>query len=1000
MKFNEERFLSPEAMDRGVPFWAWNCTVDEEKIEEQLRIFQIMGLGGAVIHARNGLNTEYMGDRFMELVRFTVGRASEMGLRIWLYDEDRWPSGCAGGEITKDKRMRRKHLLLTRRQMEHGTDETAYETGTPLLLASFSIDFDENGRMRSFCRCAEGDWHAYALTDADDPRFNGQGYVDTMSREAIGRFRDHTYEGYRSALAEEFGRTVEAIFTDEPQVTRAEMPSAGGDGAEALLPWTADLEETYREAFGSSLTDRIPELVFDYADGSAPQTRYRFHRHVADRFREAFSETLGSYCREKGITFTGHMLFENDLEQQTKCLGDMMPSYSSYGIPGIDVLCGVFELTAAKQVQSAARQNRQKRIMCECYGVTDWKSDFRDYMEQGCWQAALGVTDRVPHLTWMSMLGEGKRDYPACFGYQSPWHREYRRVEDYFARLNNVLREGETEGRVAVLHPIESYWMCFGTKKDTAAERAEMEHAFQRLCRTLLFGCHDFDYINETTLPELYREEDGGVGVARYRAVVIPRLLTVRSSTLEILRRMKEKGVRLLLLDRAPHWVDGAESDAAHVLNDLCETVSESELLSRLRDLRVAEITENGMATDDLICVERRFDGDDRWLYLCRGVAEEQKDACDARRLRIRVDGRHTPVIYDCFTGETAPLNYTVEGDETVIEALLYPCVGILIRLNGGRSSARVPSAEGERIALPMPQVERLEPNVCLLDLAEWRDEWGEMHPMEEALRIDGILRGMTGLPPIMGKLACQPWTVKEEEFHSVSLSFRLVCEEPMSCMLAFEHACRIELNGEKWAITDQSICGFFVDRDIKTIALPLLKKGENILTVHTEIGRKIGVEPMYLLGDFDVYAEDGVFRLCRESGLTYGDLTEQGKPFYSGSLDYHYDTVLPEGDLRLRLGRYRGSAVELLVDGVLLDCSFCPPYEMHLLGDGREHRLTLRLLGNRHNTFASLHCASDDPYCGPARWHKTGEEFTYGYHTSPFGMLTEPVLERLSEEK
>ena len=31
----------------------------------------------------------------------------------WLYDEDRWPSGPAGGIVTKDRQYRARYLLFT-----------------------------------------------------------------------------------------------------------------------------------------------------------------------------------------------------------------------------------------------------------------------------------------------------------------------------------------------------------------------------------------------------------------------------------------------------------------------------------------------------------------------------------------------------------------------------------------------------------------------------------------------------------------------------------------------------------------------------------------------------------------------------------------------------------------------------------------------------------------------------------------------------------------------
>ena len=57
--------------------------------------------------------------------------------------------------------------------------------------------------------------------------------------------------------------------------------------------------------------------------------------------------------------------------------------------------------------------------MSEEYGVTNWSLIFVSFKFQGDWQAALGITLRVPHLSMMSMEGEAKRDFPASIFYQA-----------------------------------------------------------------------------------------------------------------------------------------------------------------------------------------------------------------------------------------------------------------------------------------------------------------------------------------------------------------------------------------------------------------------------------------------------------------------------------------------------------------------------------------------------------------------------------------------------
>ena len=112
-----EEFKNPSNEYRGIPFWSWNCHVDGDKIKKQLEVFKEMGFGGACAHSRNGLQDEYLGDHFMSCIRLAAEVSKEKGLDLWLYDEDRWPSGGAGGIVTKDNlQYRLKTLLFTKKK--------------------------------------------------------------------------------------------------------------------------------------------------------------------------------------------------------------------------------------------------------------------------------------------------------------------------------------------------------------------------------------------------------------------------------------------------------------------------------------------------------------------------------------------------------------------------------------------------------------------------------------------------------------------------------------------------------------------------------------------------------------------------------------------------------------------------------------------------------------------------------------------------------------------
>jgi len=116
-------FERPTSEYRGAPFWAWNGRLEKNQLLWQLAVFQEMGFGGAHLHVRVGLETPYLGDEFMAMVRACTTECERLGLKAWLYDEDRWPSGAAGGLVTRDPRYRLAHLLFTPRPYG-GSDDT------------------------------------------------------------------------------------------------------------------------------------------------------------------------------------------------------------------------------------------------------------------------------------------------------------------------------------------------------------------------------------------------------------------------------------------------------------------------------------------------------------------------------------------------------------------------------------------------------------------------------------------------------------------------------------------------------------------------------------------------------------------------------------------------------------------------------------------------------------------------------------------------------------
>ena len=1026
---SDELFKNPSSEYRGAPFWAWNCHLEKDELLRQLDVMREMGFGGAHMHVRTGLDTPYLSDEFFDLVSACVDKSAQEGLLAWLYDEDRWPSGAAGGIVTRDERYRQRTLLFTKTPYRDGesggglssSSAAATRTGNGKLLARYAIRLNDRGELAAYRRLSDGEGadageeirYAYLETPRENPWFNNQTYLNTLDPKAVARFIEVTHESYRKKLSGSFGKTVPAIFTDEPQFTRkTALPFAGSD-RDVTLPFTDDLEETFVAAYGVSLLDHLPELIWEEPDGAVSRIRYLYHDHVAERFAAAFADQIGAWCEKNGLMLTGHMMEEPTLRSQTAALGEAMRSYRSFQLPGIDMLCARYEFTTAKQAQSAVHQYGREGMISELCGVTGWDFDFRGHKLHGDWQAALGVTVRVPHLAWVSMKGEAKRDYPASINYQSPWYKEYKCVEDHFARVASALTRGKPVVRVGVIHPVESYWLHWGPAEQTAAIREKLEKRFSSLTEWLLFGAVDFDFISEALLPSLCKSAAAPfpVGEMRYDVLIVPGCETLRPTTLERLERFVDAGGRLLFLGEAPRYEDAIPSERGKRLWARSEKIAyeKNDLLSALSSVREIELRDGSGAMTDRLISQIRQDGDDRWLFLAQGRNPYNKDVCSRVDVTVSVKGDYRPLLYDTLTGEISPLPCKKENGRTVFCRRFYDYDSLLVRLTP-------PSAQEETLAAPTPaavsSVKEIalpsrvgfslgEPNALALDCAEYSLDRGEYRPKTEILRIDTLLRRELGWLKgdrwdALGSTA-QPWVLPPEiPSHIVTLRYTVNSDADLpKAYLALEDAevATIEWNG---APIDRKPEGFYVDRAIKCVPLPGVKRGENRLTVTLPYAKRVSLERIYLLGDFGVKVDGEETKITAlPDAVGFDDITRIGFPFYSGVFRYEIPFKSDGGDLALTVPHYRGALVTVDLDKKTVGRVIYPPYRLSL---GRvpagEHVLSLSLYVSRQNGFGPFHNADEKHvWEGPDAWRTGGDKWTPSYRLTCEGILTKPTL-------
>ena len=813
-KMREEDFRNPPARFRGTPFWAWNCTLKKENLRKQIGYFKEMGMGGFHMHCRTGMNTEYLGDEFMDMVSDCNETAKQKDMLCWLYDEDRYASGFGGGYVTKDIQYRERYLLFTpcrqdgyekdretfQRKCRQGEEPKGYFVMAYRVRLTMGYLEGYVAEQEESIRCGDGEtiWYAYLTVDEKSSWWNNQTYVNTLDKPALDRFIHITHERYYEKVGADFGKSIPAIFTDEPQFAEMENLNFAEEKKPVRLPFTDDFDESFQTAYRASLLEHLPEVIWEKGKETAATFRYQYINHLTDRFVEAYAANVGSWCENHNLALTGHMKGEETLRSQTVFTGETMRSLRHFHLPGHDVLSDQRDYPTAKMAQSVSRQFGRFGALSETYGVTNWDFDFRGHKMSGDWQAALGIAVRVHHVSWLSMEGEAKRDYPASINYQSPWYKEYPLIENYFGRVNAALTSGRPQVKVGVIHPVESFWMTFGPYDQTYEKQEALENQYRDLCGWLTFGQMDFDYISEALLAEetngAFDSQGFCMGEMRYQVILVPGCITLRESTVDRLLAFAGSGGKVVILGEAPVCMDGVFSEKVREFAGKCEvlTFEKGAVLKCLEPWRDVDVLLDSGGRADNLVYQMRQDEDGRWLFLAHGY-EKVRDTfwsmvdCEdypyVENIHLRIQGEYDLTVYDAMTGETEKLQCTHRNGQTRAEWRLGVHDSLLIRLapaaerqqgSGNAAEIREPSS---RIRLTQPfEVMREEPNVLLLDKAEYRIDREPWQPEEDILKLDNICRRRFGYPP-KEEAGAQPWTVKDEKGFPNVLSLRFAVD-------------------------------------------------------------------------------------------------------------------------------------------------------------------------------------------------------------------------------
>lgn len=539
--FDMELFKNPPAECAVTYAWAWNAPITKEGIDEQLKDFSKAGIRSLYILPfppefrptimKTFLSPPYLSEEFFALVSYALHRAAEMGMVLWIYDEGGWPSGGACGHTMKENPEALPSVLTTRTVLLPAGKCYAEGEGT---IAAFI------GHTRVF-----GGYIAEANTEITEyytfRRMENGNRVDYTNASVTDTFIKNTYEPYKKAAGDLFGKALPLIFTDEPGQMLSSVPK--------------DFFALFEAEYGYDIRNRLyavcDPLVEEEDDRRA---RVDYARLIGRLMKENCFERLSHWCEENGVYFGGHLDNEhvptggtrNGYFSHVDCL-------RSFGVPGIDVIWDQIRYPIedtpvmaegssffARVAPSAARQSEKNIALSETfsvYGESFFPDEARFVVGH---QAIRGINA----FNFMS-IPYGRERMAALamrpgFCPEKPGFFHLKAINDYTARLSYLARLGKPIGDTALYYPAADF--AASAESSAAAEQSynaagaalEARHVF-------------FDIIDDAGILAAEETDEGlKIGDAVYRHIVVPKCRYMPTDVYKRIEKHLGEGEKIL----------------------------------------------------------------------------------------------------------------------------------------------------------------------------------------------------------------------------------------------------------------------------------------------------------------------------------------------------------------------------------------------------------------------------------------------------------------------
>lgn len=523
------------------------------------------GFGGFVGNANFGNGYVDSSDNLASFAGL-VAETRKRGLRVWLYDEPGYPSGTAGGAVTKNHPERvAKGYLFSCAEADRGETVTlAMPPGRFVAAAAWPL---ESGRLLTAHRldvdCPRGStnivWAAPVSSEGASRRWKVVAwsvgdlyegthaalnlsrripYINLLSPEPTDAFIASTHEKYAAAFGGDLS-AFDSLFTDEPSLMTLWMRLMPW----GVLPYAAELVDAWRDRTGRSLDRDAPLLALGANDENMKRLRYMFWDSVGRLVSANYMHRLDVWARAHGTRGGGHLLMEEWTGVHLPNYGDFFRCLRALGNPGVDMLNSIPDKVSpqtAKLGGSAGSLNGAKRVMCEV----------SDHVQLRDMNPPHQVTEDEIAGTLNRLMWGGVNTFTSYYVWGSFNDEQIARINLRLARANTLLSEGADAADVALLYPADTMKTSYDALAkpwcEVTDEAANAIAGMQTAVNSLFAGNRAWMFVDASSLASArvgtVQTADGKVaalvrGGLAWRVVVLPNAETM---PVEAMRRLGE----------------------------------------------------------------------------------------------------------------------------------------------------------------------------------------------------------------------------------------------------------------------------------------------------------------------------------------------------------------------------------------------------------------------------------------------------------------------------